>query len=329
MANKQDAASRSTHRQTQVLPDSPDGIAAAAGILKTGGLVAFPTETVYGLGADARSDAAVASIYAAKSRPSFNPLIVHVPDLAAARQIAVLPDLAERVAAAFWPGPLTLVLPVREPRVVSRLVTAGLDSVAIRVPAAPLARDLLATAGVPVAAPSANPSGRISPTTAQHVIDGLDGRIDAVLSGGACSVGVESTILDLTGAPRLLRPGGLAREEIEVLLGTPVALPPAAQPDRPNAPGQLTSHYAPRAQMRLNAAHAAEGEVLLGFGAVEGAALNLSESGDLHEATARLFAALHELDGSGARTIAVSPVPETGLGAAINDRLRRAAAPRD
>jgi L-threonylcarbamoyladenylate synthase len=304
------------------------GIARAAAILAHGGRVAFPTETVYGLGADARSDAAVAGIYAAKDRPSFNPLIVHVTDLAAAQGLAVFTPQALRVAAAFWPGPLTLVLPRRTDAALSRLVTAGLDSVAVRVPAAAVAQALLRAARLPIAAPSANPSGRISPTAAAHVLAGLDGRIEAVLDGGACAVGVESTILDLTGAPRLLRPGGLALDRLEAILGTAVLAAPADTAHRPTSPGQLASHYAPRGAVRLNAAKARPGEVLLGFGPVAGATRNLSETGDLTEATARLFAALHELDAMGATAIAVSPIPDTGLGCAINDRLRRAAAPR-
>ena len=313
---------------TERLRPDTEGIARAAALLRAGALVALPTETVYGLAADARSDAAVAGIYAAKDRPSFNPLIVHLPDLDAARTIAELPPLAERVAAAFWPGPLRLVLPLRRGAGISRLVTAGLDSVAIRVPAAALAQAVLRAAAIPLAAPSANPSGRISPTTAAHVLQGLSGRIAAVLDGGPCAVGVESTILDLTGAPRLLRPGGLPTEALEAALGQSLDLPPADPGDRPVAPGMLLSHYAPRAAVRLNANAARPGEVLLGFGAVDGAAENLSPTGDLTEATANLFAALHRLDAGGAAVIAVSPIPETGLGRAINDRLRRAAAPR-
>lgn len=328
MADNQDAASHQPFRATRRLTGAGSGIAEAAALLRQGGLVAFPTETVYGLGADATSDTAVAGIYAAKDRPSFNPLIVHVPTLAAAHDIARFSPMAETVAQAFWPGPLTLVLPLSTQRGVSRLVTAGLDSVAVRVPAAPLARSLLTETARPIAAPSANPSGKISPTTAAHVLAGLDGRIDAVLDGGACAVGVESTILDMTGSPRLLRPGGIAADEIEAVLGVPLPATAPDNADRPIAPGQLSSHYAPRARMRLNADTVAPGELLLGFGPVEGAARNLSERGDLAEATANLFAALHDLDALEAPVIAVSPIPETGLGAAINDRLRRAAAPR-
>ncbi len=314
---------------TERLRPDATGIARAAELLRAGRLVALPTETVYGLAADARNDAAVAAIYAAKDRPQFNPLIVHLPDLDAARAVAEFSGDAERLAGAFWPGPLTLVLPLRAGAGISRLVTAGLDSVAIRVPAGAVAQAVLRAAAIPVAAPSANPSGRISPTTAEHVLAGLSGRIAAVLDGGACPVGVESTILDLTGPPpRLLRPGGLPAEALEAALGTGLLPPLPAAADRPAAPGMLASHYAPRAAVRLNARDAGPGEVLLGFGPVAAAAENRSPTGDLVEASANLFAALHRLDAGGAGVIAVSPIPERGLGRAINDRLRRAAAPR-
>lgn len=309
---------------TEILDPSKTGLARAAGILSQGGLVAFPTETVYGLGGDARNGVAVAGIYAAKGRPSFNPLIVHLPDLDAVARYAVLNETAMTLARAFWPGPLTLVLPLRRDAGLSSLVTAGLDSVAVRVPAHPMALDLLRAFGGPLAAPSANPSGRISPTTAGHVMRGLGGRIAAVLDGGACAVGVESTILSLDGAPRLLRPGGLALEAIEALIG-PVSTSGDAA-DRPTAPGQLASHYAPKARLRMGAVDAGPGEVLIGFGAVKGA-LSLSETGDLSEAAANLFAILHRADDL-AGAIAVAPIPDKGLGRAINDRLRRAAAPR-
>ncbi len=328
MAHNQDAASQSPDRKTRMLAPDAEGIALAAALLRAGKLVAFPTETVYGLGADARDDAAVAGIYAAKARPSFNPLIVHLPDLDAVRTIAQVGPAAEALAAAFWPGPLTLVLPLTPASGLSRLVTAGLETVAVRVPAAPLAQELLRAAAIPVAAPSANPSGRISPTHAAHVMQGLEGRIDAVLDGGACAVGVESTILDVTGPPMLLRPGGLPAEVLEAALGAPLARLPDHQPDRPSAPGQLTSHYAPNARLRLNAQAPRTGETLLGFGPVEGAVLNLSRNADLVEATANLFAMLHKLDTPEVTTIAVSPIPDHGLGTAINDRLTRAAAPR-
>ncbi|MGJ8622001.1 MAG: L-threonylcarbamoyladenylate synthase [Yoonia sp.] len=301
------------------------GIAAAAEILRGGGLVSFPTETVYGLGADARDDTAVARIFAAKGRPSFNPLIVHVPTLEAAAEYCVFNDLAHQLASAFWPGALTLVLPLRPDAGISKLVTAGLNTVAVRVPDHPVAHALLSAFGGPVAAPSANPSGRISPTTADHVQQGLGGRVDAIVDGGACAVGVESTIINCSGAPALLRAGGLPVEALEACLGQPLLRP--EDPQTPVSPGQLQSHYAPEGKVRLNAPYADEGEVLLGFGPVE-AELNLSRTGDLTEAAANLFACLHKLDAMGATRIAVSPIPDHGLGQAINDRLRRAAAPR-
>lgn len=313
--------------RTETLAATDSGVARAAELIRAGRLVAFPTETVYGLGGDATDDRAVAQIFAAKGRPRFNPLIVHLPDLAAAERIAVFDDRARAVAAAFWPGPLTLVLPLRDDTGLSPLVTAGLSTVAIRVPAHPLARALLQAVGRPVAAPSANPSGRVSPTRASHVVDGLAGRIAAVLDGGACAVGVESTILGLDGPPVLLRPGGIPAEALEAALRQP--LHTGGNAAAPNAPGQLASHYAPGAAVRLNA-HAAEtGEILVGFGPVRGD-LSLSETGDLVEAAANLFHILREADllaGPGGR-IAFAPVPDHGLGRAINDRLTRAAAPR-
>ncbi|QYZ68975.1 L-threonylcarbamoyladenylate synthase [Neotabrizicola shimadae] len=316
---------------SETLMLSPDaaGVQRAAGLLQAGGLVALPTETVYGLAGDARSDLAVARIFEAKGRPRFNPLIVHVPDVAAAEAVAVLDDRARRLAAAFWPGPLTMVLPVRAEAGLSALVTAGLGSVAVRVPAHPLAQALLRALGGPLAAPSANPSGKVSPTTAAHVVEGLSGRIAAVLDGGPCAVGVESTILGLTGAAVLLRPGGVPVEALEAVLGESVALRDEAA--AVTAPGQLASHYAPEARVRLEARTARPGEVWVGFGPdCAGAALTLSPSGDLVEAAARLFAVLREADrlaGPGG-AIAFAPVPEAGLGRAINDRLGRAAAPR-
>jgi L-threonylcarbamoyladenylate synthase len=285
----------------------------------------MPTETVYGLAGDARDDRAVAGIFAAKGRPRFNPLIVHLDSLAAVDAFAVLTPLARRLAEAFWPGPMTLVLPLKGG--LSPLVTAGLATVAIRLPAHPVARALLAAFGGPLAAPSANPSGRISPVTARHVLDGLGGRIAAVVEGGECAVGLESTILDATGeAPVLLRQGGLAVERIEAL-GLAVQ---ARQGTAITAPGQLASHYAPRGRVRLAVTQPLPGEVWVGFGPCPGAALTLSETGDLTEAAARLFHALHEADAlAGPQgTLAFAPIPETGLGRAINDRLRRAAAPR-
>ena len=327
MSINRNAASRAmNHKETRLLQANDSGIVAAAEILRLGGLVAFPTETVYGLGADARNDAAVAQIFKAKGRPQFNPLIVHVASVEAAKEIAEFDADALRLASAFWPGPLTLVLPPRPGAGISALVSAGLPSVAIRVPEHPLAKRLLAAFNGPVAAPSANPSGRISPTTARHVIDGLSGRIDAVLDGGACCVGVESTIVGFMPDPTLLRSGGLPAEAIEDCLGRALATPDPS--DRPNAPGQLASHYAPEAPLRLNAKGPKPGELMLGFGAVD-CDLNLSGSGDLLEAAANLFRHLHDLDARASNGIAVSPVPDHGLGRAINDRLRRAAAPRD
>lgn len=316
-----------TDRDTITLTDSPADIARAADILRAGGLVAFPTETVYGLGADAGNAGAASAIFTAKGRPAHNPLIVHVGDMDMARRIAAFDARAEALAGAFWPGPLTMVLPLRPDAGIAGAVTAGLASVALRMPAHPVARALLQATGLPLAAPSANPSGQVSPTTAAHVLKGLAGRIDAVVDGGACPVGVESTIVGLLDGPRLLRPGGLPAEAVEAALGVPLDRQ-GTDPARPVAPGQLSSHYAPRATLRLNAGSAHPGEVLLGFGPVEGAALNLSPTGDLAEAAARLFACLRALDESGADAIAVSPIPERGLGLAINDRLRRAAAPR-
>ena len=311
---------------TESLLPTPDGLARAARILGAQGLVAFPTETVYGLGGDARSDLAVARIFEAKGRPRFNPLIVHVPDLGAAQEFAVFDDRALAVAAAFWPGPLTLVLPLRAAAGLSPLVTAELDSVAIRIPAHPVAQSLLRAFAGPLAAPSANPSGRISPTRAGHVLDGLSGRIAAVLDGGACAVGVESTILGLADTPTLLRPGGVATEALEALLGP---LPSGGNSEKPNAPGQLASHYAPGAAVRLGASAPNPNEVYLGFGPGP-ANLNLSPTADLIEAAANLFHLLRESDALAGPNgkIAIAPIPETGLGRAINDRLRRAAAPR-
>ena len=313
--------------ETEILAPDTTGLAQAAAHLRAGRLVAFPTETVYGLGGDARSDMAVARIYEAKGRPRFNPLIVHLPDLEAAREFALVEAQAEDMAAAFWPGPLTLVLPLKAGAGLSDLVTAGLDSVAIRVPAHPVARALLREFGGPLAAPSANVSGRVSPTRAAHVLDGLAGKIAAVIDGGACAVGVESTILGLIGSPQLLRPGGIPLEALELALG--MALPAGGSAAKPNAPGQLASHYAPGAAVRLDVLAELPGEVVLGFGPGQ-ADLNLSRSGDLVEAAANLFHLLREADlraGPGG-AIAVRPIPERGLGRAINDRLRRAAAPR-
>ncbi|MGC9417895.1 MAG: L-threonylcarbamoyladenylate synthase [Rhodovulum sp.] len=314
----------------EILQPDPQGLARAADLLAAGALVAFPTETVYGLGADATDDRAVARIFEAKGRPRFNPLIVHVADLEAARALADLPEAAERLAAAFWPGALTLVVTLKPGAGLSPLVTAGLSTVALRVPDHPVARGLLAAFGGPVAAPSANPSGSVSPTRAAHVIDGLGDRIAAVVDGGPCPVGVESTILGFDHAPVLLRPGGLPTEAIEACLGNPLARRAEAAPV--SAPGQLASHYAPGATVIPEAAVPPEGALWLGFGpGCAGAALNLSPTGDLVEAAANLFHALRDLDARAApgQPIAVAPIPDHGLGRAINDRLRRAAAPRD
>jgi L-threonylcarbamoyladenylate synthase len=312
--------------ETETLAPDEAGIARAAALLRDGGLVSFPTETVYGLGGDATNDRAVARIYEAKGRPRFNPLIAHLPDIDAVDGIAELTGKARDLAQAFWPGPLTLVLPIRPDAGLSPLVSAGLTTVAIRVPDHPLAQKLLRAVGRPVVAPSANPSGRISPTRADHVLAGLSGRIDAVLDGGPCSVGVESTIVGFDPIPVLLRPGGLPEEAIAEALGAPLAT--RAEDAAITAPGQLSSHYAPAARVRLNAASVRPGERLLGFADV-GGDMNLSPSGDLVEAAANLFGMFHALDAEGDAPIAVAPIPEKGLGRAINDRLRRAAAPRD
>jgi len=317
----------------RIVPASPHAISRAAGLLRAGKLVAFPTETVYGLGADATDDPAVARIFAAKGRPRFNPLIVHVPDLAAAEAIAEFNTRARDVARRFWPGPLTLVLRRRDDSGISLLACAGLDTVAVRVPAHPVAQALLRETGRPLAAPSANRSGRVSPTLAAHVAAELGGRVALILDGGACPVGVESTVLDFSGAlpaPVLLRPGGVTREELARSLGWFAAV--EADPAAPRSPGQLPSHYAPRLPLRLDATAARPGEALLAFGpeAPSGFAemLFLSQTGDLAEAAANLFAMLRRLDRPEFAGIAVMPIPECGLGRAINDRLRRAAAPR-
>jgi L-threonylcarbamoyladenylate synthase len=310
-------------------------IEEAAQILATGGLVAFPTETVYGLGADAGNAQAVARLYDAKGRPSFNPLICHVADLAAARRLGHFDDAAERLAKSFWPGPLTLVLRKTANCPVADLATAGLDSIALRVPAHAVAREILAALGKPVVAPSANRSGHISPTTAQHVLADLRGRIDLIVDGGPAPIGVESTIVACLDQPLLLRPGGVSRDDIEKVLGRALAVAPPSDDDAPLAPGQLASHYAPRASLRLDAPGAHAGEALLAFGPILPAGaeraihvMNLSTSGDLIEAAANLFSHLRALDSAGASAIAVMPVPHDGLGEAINDRLQRAAAPR-
>ncbi|MBX9772909.1 MAG: threonylcarbamoyl-AMP synthase [Xanthobacteraceae bacterium] len=322
---------------TRLIKADSEAVAAAARCLAAGGLVAFPTETVYGLGADAQDGIAVARLYDAKGRPAFNPLIAHVPDLKAARELAAFDATAGRLAAAFWPGPITLVLPKAPGCTVAELATAGLDSIAVRVPDHPVARDILAAFGRPVVAPSANRSGHVSPTTAQHVLADLRGRIDLIVDGGATPVGVESTIVACLGEPVLLRPGGVPRAAVEQVLGQALGDAPietADEGEAPLAPGQLASHYAPRSRLRLDATSVSAGEALLAFGAQAPAGsepvrmLNLSARSDLIEAAANLFSHLRALDAAGATAIAVMPVPHEGLGEAINDRLKRAAAPR-
>jgi L-threonylcarbamoyladenylate synthase len=311
-----------------IAPASKRAVAQAADLLRAGELVAFPTETVYGLGADATSDSAVARIFAVKQRPRFNPLIVHVSGIEAAERLVCLDARGRHLAERFWPGPLTLVLSRRRGTGLSLLASAGLDTVAVRTPDHPVAQALLNACGRPVAAPSANVSGRISPTTAMHVSAELGEQISLILDGGPCRVGVESTVLDLTGTPPvLLRPGGIPVEELRDILG-PMAAP---EDGAVRAPGMLRRHYAPSRPLRLNARESGPEEALLGFGPdIAPATLNLSPRGDLVEAAANLFAMLRALDQApGYAGIAVAPIPENGLGGAINDRLRRAAAPPD
>ena len=308
---------------TEILVPDTAGLKRAAEILQDGALVAFPTETVYGLGGDATDSRACARIFAAKGRPNFNPLIVHVPDLETAQNLAEFDPPLLRLAQAFWPGPLTLVAPLKPGHRLSELVSAGLPTVALRVPAHPAAQALLQETGRPLAAPSANPSGRISPTTATHVSAGLGDRVAAILDAGPCTVGLESTIIG--GAPlRLLRAGGLALDDIERVLGTSLA--EDTTPGKIQAPGQLSSHYAPQVSVALNVIERRAGRTLIGFGDVIGD-VTLSASGDVTEAAANLFAMLHRADTLG-QPIDVAPIPNTGLGRAINDRLVRAAAPR-
>ena len=324
--------------ETRILPAGQAAVTAAARVLASGGLVAFPTETVYGLGADAANPAAIARLYQAKGRPAFNPLIAHVGELAAAKNIARFDAAAEQLAQAFWPGPLTLVLPKTENCVVADLATAGLDTIAVRVPAHPVAREILRAFGGPVVAPSANLSGHVSPTDAAHVESDLAGLIDLIVDGGPVEVGVESTIVGCFESPMLLRPGGVPREDVERLLGRALAQPPPeveSDSAQPLAPGMLASHYAPRTRVRLCAENVAPDEALLAFGLhrLHGAddavaIMNLSANGDLNEAAANLFGYLRSLDAKGAKTIAVMPIPNEGLGEAINDRLRRAAVGR-
>ncbi len=315
------------------LDNFSDGLLSrAAAVLGAGGLVAFPTETVYGLGADATDDRAVAAIFEAKARPRFNPLIVHVTGANAAAAIAEWSDLADRLATHFWPGPLTLVLRRRAESGISKLASTGGETIALRAPAHPLAAALLQACDLPIAAPSANRSGRISPTTAEHVRQDLGDRVDMILDGGACPVGVESTVLDICGdCPTLLRPGRVARAEIEAVIGSPLASPSPIAGGNLRSPGQLLSHYAPGHPLRLNAREVSADEALLAFGPtpLEGARItaNLSRSGDLNEAAANLFSMLHDLDRQEIAGIAAMPIPSAGLGEAICDRLRRAAAP--
>jgi L-threonylcarbamoyladenylate synthase len=319
---------------TRILPAAPGAVAEAARVLAAGGLIAFPTETVYGLGADATDGRAVARLYEAKGRPAFNPLIAHIPDREAAQALARFDADAARLADAFWPGPLTLVLPKTAECAVAELATAGLDSIAVRVPDHEVALAILAAFGKPVVAPSANRSGHVSPTTAAHVAADLGGRIDLIIDGGATPVGVESTIVACLGEPLLLRPGGLPRAAIERTLGRKLGDASSAT-DAPLAPGMLAAHYAPRTPLKLNASRVEADEALLAFGATPPAgaeraksALNLSARGDLIEAAANLFSHLRALDAAGASAIAVMPIPAEGLGEAINDRLARAAAQR-
>jgi L-threonylcarbamoyladenylate synthase len=324
--------------KTSVLKAGAAAIEEAKRLLAVGGLVAFPTETVYGLGADATNGRAVARLYEAKGRPAFNPLIAHVVDLKSAQALGRLNAKAARLAKAFWPGPLTVVLPKAAKCRVAQLATAGLDTIAVRVPDHAVAREILASFGKPVVAPSANRSGHVSPTRAEHVQADLAGRIDFIVDGGPTPIGVESTIIACLEEPILLRPGGVPRAAIERVLGQKLAYAPSGFVDgmnAPLAPGMLPSHYAPRTRLRLYADRVAPGEVLLAFGSSLPAGgkaaekvLNLSARGDLIEAAANLFSHLRALDALGASSIAIVPIPTEGLGEAINDRLARAAAPR-
>ncbi len=327
--------------KARVVAAQEDTISEAAAILRSGGLVAFPTETVYGLGANALDGRAVARIFEAKGRPRINPVIVHVTDAAAAAKLAVMDDVASTLAAHFWPGPLTLILPRQSNCAVSELCSAGLPTLAVRAPDHPVAQSLLKAAGVPIAAPSANASGSLSPTTPAHVAESLGDALDMILAGGACAVGLESTVLDLSGdAPLILRPGAVGAADISSILGRDVGHDPG-DPHKPKSPGQLLRHYAPSTPLRLNAVDLEPGEALLAFGSdrfmgikgggaakdlPEAAHRNLSETGDLAEAASNLFRMLHELDRAGCKCIAVMSIPGQGLGIAINDRLKRAEA---
>lgn len=330
-------ASATARGMTLILPSTASGIAEAAALLRAGGLVALPTETVYGLGADATTSAAVARIYAAKGRPAFNPLIAHVPDLASAEREGVFDRNARKLAEAFWPGPLTLVVPVTPTGTVADLARAGLASVGLRVPSHPAAQALMRAFGRPIAAPSANRSGHVSPTSAAHVLADLDGRIDAVLDGGNAEAGLESTIIAcVDDAAYLLRPGAITRAMAGSVIGQPVRdMDAADDADAPASPGRLASHYAPRAAVRLDVDQIRPGEAVLTFGNAQPAGLenarivrNLSETGNLVEAAANLYSLMRFLDNSEVYSIAIVKIPITGLGEAINDRLRRSAAPR-
>ncbi len=310
---------------------TPASIARAAKALADGELVAFPTETVYGLGADATNADAVARVYEVKGRPRFNPLIAHVSNREMADVHGEFDLTATALADAFWPGPLTVVLPRRGVSRICDLVSAGLDTIAVRVPSGEVAQDLLHAANCPIAAPSANRAGHVSPTTAQHVADDLGADVNIILDGGATAHGLESTVIDCSGPqPLLLRPGVISRTEIEGVLGRKLGKP--LQNNQPASPGQLASHYAPNTKVRLNAHDVLPGEALLAFGKntpeTNGPCINLSPSGDLREAAIGFFSALRTLDTTGCETIAVMPIPDEGLGEAINDRLLRAAAPR-
>ena len=312
-----------------ILEATSEAVAAAGAALRDGALVAFPTETVYGLGADACNGRAVAAIFAAKGRPRFNPLIVHVPDIDAVARLGRLTDKGRQLAEALWPGALTLVMAKQAGCPVADLATAGLDTIALRVPAHPVAQMLLRAADRPIAAPSANRSGHVSPTTAAHVEADFGASVAIILDGGPAPIGLESTVVDVTGEePVILRLGGLARDSIASVLGRPVALA-QGEPGKPASPGMLARHYAPATRLRLEVREVRDGEALLAFGLAVpkygGAMINLSPSGDLVEAAANLFSALRALDATGATAIAVMPIPHTGLGEAINDRLRRAA----
>jgi L-threonylcarbamoyladenylate synthase len=316
----------------RIVSATEESIREAAGIIKAGGLVGLPTETVYGLAANACDGLAVAKIFEAKGRPAFNPLIVHVASIADAEKLAVFNDHAHAIVTALWPGPLTIILPRRKDSGISELATAGLPTIALRMPAHDIARKVIAASGVPVAAPSANASGTLSPTSAQHVAESLGNSVDLILAAGSSSVGLESTVLDLSGdAPAVLRPGGVTPDDVMRVLGIKPLIDDGVH-DKPKSPGQLLRHYAPNTKLRLNAAKPETGEAFLAFGPtmltrgkIDPAVKNLSANGDLHEAAANLFGFLHELDKGHYTGIAVSKIPDEGLGLAINDRLRRAA----